>query len=151
MDLGLRALGACTLQLGRSGALPERLQSIIEISSVYTAEAARRTGQATALLSQVCDEADAEGVVLMLLLDGDESNPGKQIIPGVTESLVPDTAQALETGDAGVTSSRADDLPDQWLERFYGRFGFATIQREPAVLMARPARKNGHDRQAEHA
>jgi GNAT superfamily N-acetyltransferase len=149
MDLGLRALGACTLQLGRSGALPERLQSIIEISSVYTAEAARRTGQATALLSQVCDEADAEGVVLMLLLD--ESNPGKQIISRVTESHVPDTPQGLETGDAGVTPSRADDLPDQWLERLYGRFGFATIQREPAVLMARPARKNGHDRQAEHA
>lgn len=30
------------------------------------------------------------------------------------------------------------DSMDAWkLERFYGRFGFATIQREPVVLMAR--------------
>ena len=54
-------------------------------------------GLATDLLLQVCDRADAEGVVLMLMPEGED-----------------------------------------WLDSGMQRFGFATIQTEPVVLMARP-------------
>ena len=39
---------------------------------------------------------------------------------------------------------------EEWLRDFYARFGFATIQTEPEVLMARPPRIE-HGRTLQHA
>lgn len=97
MQLGQRRHEGASLELSVSEALPRHLACIIEISQLQTPKLLRRMGLATDLLLQVCDEADAEGVVLMLMPDGED-----------------------------------------WLEQWYARFGFATIQTEPVVLMARP-------------
>lgn len=96
MELGYRKNEGASLKLGHSTALPDHLAGIVEVSAVHTPTIMRRQGLATELLLQVCDEADAEGMVLMLMPEGAE-----------------------------------------WLESWYARFGFATIQTAP-VLMARP-------------
>lgn len=101
MQLGQRRHEGASLELSVSEALPRHLACIIEISQLQTPKLLRRMGLATDLLLQVCDEADAEGVVLMLMPDGED-----------------------------------------WLEQWYARFGFATIQTEPVVLMARPPNFN---------
>ena len=106
MELGTREHEGASLELSQSKELPENLSAIIEVSKLQTPKLQRRKGLATDLLMQVCDEADAEGIVLMLMPDGEE-----------------------------------------WLQGFYGRFGFATIQTEPVVLMARPPNLNAAKRQ----
>lgn len=106
MQLGQRRHEGASLELSVSEALPRHLACIIEISQLQTPKLLRRMGLATDLLLQVCDEADAEGVVLMLMPDGED-----------------------------------------WLEQWYARFGFATIQTEPVVLMARPPNINATKRQ----
>ncbi len=67
MKLGQRELNEATLVLSQSNELPEHLRAIIEISQVFTPEAMRHEGRATALLSQICDEADQAKTVLMLM------------------------------------------------------------------------------------
>lgn len=106
MKLGQRRHEGTSLELSVSEALPRHLACIIEISKLQTPKLLRRMGLATDLLLQVCDEADAEGVVLMLMPEGED-----------------------------------------WLEQWYARFGFATIQTEPVVLMARPPNLNAMMRQ----
>ena len=106
MQLGQRRHEGTSLELSVSEALPRHLACIIEISKLQTPKLLRRMGLATDLLLQVCDEADAEGVVLMLMPEGED-----------------------------------------WLEQWYARFGFATIQTEPVVLMARPPNLNAMMRQ----
>ena len=106
MKLGQRRHEGASLELSVSEALPRHLACIIEISKLQTPKLLRRMGLATDLLLQVCDEADAEGVVLMLMPEGED-----------------------------------------WLEQWYARFGFATIQTEPVVLMARPPNLNAVMRQ----
>ena len=115
MQLGQRRHEGTSLELSVSEALPRHLACIIEISKLQTPKLLRRMGLATDLLLQVCDEADAEGVVLMLMPEGED-----------------------------------------WLEQWYARFGFATIQTEPVVLMARPPnlnavkRREPNERKDEH-
>lgn len=106
MKLGQRRHEGASLELSVSEALPRHLACIIEVSQLQTPKLLRRMGLATDLLLQVCDEADAEGVVLMLMPEGED-----------------------------------------WLEQWYARFGFATIQTEPVVLMARPPNLNAMMRQ----
>lgn len=106
MQLGQRRHEGASLELSVSEALPRHLACIIEVSQLQTPKLLRRMGLATDLLLQVCDEADAEGVVLMLMPEGED-----------------------------------------WLEQWYARFGFATIQTEPVVLMARPPNLNAMMRQ----
>ena len=112
MKLGQRRHEGASLELSRSDALPDHLAAIVEVSNLQTPKLLRRMGLATDLLLQVCDEADAEGVVLMLMVEG-----------------------------------------EAWLEQFYQKFGFATIQTEPVVLMARPPnlkRQESNERSPDH-
>lgn len=43
-------------------------------------------------------------------------NPGERSAMSVAESQAPDTAQALETGDAGVAPGQTCVVPDWWRE-----------------------------------
>lgn len=71
MKLGKRQLGAATCQLGPCDALPATLRDVIEVSAVHTDEWHRRKGIANRLMDQICEEADNESKVLLLLPDGE--------------------------------------------------------------------------------
>lgn len=65
---GNRNHGGASLKLGYSMAIPAHMRGgIREITNVYTSEAKRGHGDASKLLKQVCDEADKERIVLMLI------------------------------------------------------------------------------------
>lgn len=65
---GNRSHGAASLKLSYSQAIPVHMRGgIREITSVYTPEADRGKGEASALLKQVCEEADRAGIVLILI------------------------------------------------------------------------------------
>jgi GNAT superfamily N-acetyltransferase len=60
--------GAASLRLSYSMAMPAHMRGgIREVTNVYTLESERGKGSASALLKQVCDEADESGIVLILL------------------------------------------------------------------------------------
>lgn len=106
MELGEREHEGASLFLSHSDALPAHLRNeIVEVSKVQAPKSKRRKGLATDLLMQVCDEADRDRIVLLLMPEGKE-----------------------------------------WLQDFYARFGFATIQTVPEVLMARPPNLNAEKR-----
>ena len=69
MKLGQRRLGAATLNLSHSDALPTSLKEVVEVSCVHTDEWHRKKGIANRLMIQVCEEADKCCVVLMLTCD----------------------------------------------------------------------------------
>lgn len=82
--------------------LPESLAGVLEVVRVWTDPEARRQGYATELMKSIVQDADIEGVVLILT-----PRPfGKS---------------------AGLEK----------LAKWYERFGFSTIQKQPIVLMAR--------------
>lgn len=67
MQTGPRELGASTLEVRISMALPKRMRDRTrEITRVHTEPDAQRRGDATRLLEQVCSEADALGITLVL-------------------------------------------------------------------------------------
>ena len=70
MRLGERQLGQASLKLGKSDALPEHLQAVIEVSDVFVPKEERKKGYASQLLELVAWEADKAGIVLMLMPDG---------------------------------------------------------------------------------
>ena len=72
MKLGQRTNGAASLTLSHSTALPSRLREVVEVSQVSTDPESRRQYLATGLLREVCNEADREHVVLMLLPEGED-------------------------------------------------------------------------------
>ena len=69
MRLGKRQLGAASLMLSSSLAIPARLKGVVEVSSVMTDEAHRKKGIASRLMDEVCEDADKYGAVLMLACD----------------------------------------------------------------------------------
>jgi GNAT superfamily N-acetyltransferase len=92
--------------------LPQSLSGVLELVRVWTDVEARKQGFATELVRSICDDADIEGIVLML-------NP-KPFASAIKEMV-------------------GGDKVERWkgLEKWYERFGFRVIQRKPIVLMAR--------------
>lgn len=96
--------------------LPSDMDRVREVSRVWTEPGSRKQGYATELMSTVCDEADSEGVVLIL--------------------------QPKPFGDRWPKGAGAKDqsaylaLKAEKLEAWYRRFGFIRTQSNP-VLMAR--------------
>ncbi len=72
MKTGKRQRGAASLNVGYSQAIPAHMRGkVLEVSHVHTDEVHRGKGQATQLLMDVCDEADTDDVVLMLMPNGE--------------------------------------------------------------------------------
>ena len=71
MKLGKRQLGAASCHLAPSDALPAKMREVIEVSSVHVDEWHRRKGIANRLMDQICEEADKEKTVLILMPDGE--------------------------------------------------------------------------------
>jgi len=71
MKLGKRQLGAASCTLAPSNALPDHLRAVIEVSNVHTDEWHRRKGIANRLMDMICEEADQERTVLILMPDGE--------------------------------------------------------------------------------
>ena len=72
MQLGTRCLGEASCKLGRTVQLPVRLrEQVREISAVYVAGEARRAGHASALMRELCAEADRERMTLLLHVERD--------------------------------------------------------------------------------
>lgn len=84
MDIGLRKYKSASLRLATPN-LPEDyewpegyLEDIREILEVRSGNA--RKGHATALLANVCKEADVEGKVLMLQVQKFDDGPGNEVL-----------------------------------------------------------------------
>lgn len=96
--------------------LPSDMERVREVVSVWTDEDHRKQGYATELMQAVCDEADVQGIVLIL-----------QPLP--FGDVIPKGAGAKD--QAAYTALKADKLI-----AWYHRFGFMKTQNKP-VLMAR--------------
>lgn len=67
MKNGRREHGAASLVIGDCVALPQHMLPVTrEVCSVHTPGASQGRGDATALMHQVCDEADRESITLVL-------------------------------------------------------------------------------------
>lgn len=67
MQNGMRAHLAASLMVDDCRALPKRMRPVTrEIRNLATKAPAQRTGAATALMHQVCAEADEAGITLVL-------------------------------------------------------------------------------------
>lgn len=67
MKLGKRVFGAASCKLGRTVQVPEHMRDgIVELSGLFCPANQRREGYATALVDQICNEADEAGKVLLL-------------------------------------------------------------------------------------
>lgn len=67
MKLGLRKFGAATCRLGRTVQVPAHMRDdIVELSALHVPVEQRREGFATRLLTQLCQEADEAGKLLLL-------------------------------------------------------------------------------------
>lgn len=67
---GVRSNGHASAVLGVPHALPPHMhEAVIELSQLQTKLADRGHGWAKKLLTEICDEADAAGKVLFLLVD----------------------------------------------------------------------------------
>lgn len=101
MKLGRRFHKQASLRIAIAEALPEDMHAgTREVVSLESDNP--RKGHATALLHQVCAEADIDGIVLLLM-----------------------------------PKPFGDGMTEEQLEKWYGRFGFTTVQTVPAKLMAR--------------
>lgn len=67
MQNGVRTLGNASLTIDDCRALPRRMRPMTrEVSSLRTPAASQQQGAATALMHQVCDEADEACITLVL-------------------------------------------------------------------------------------
>ena len=67
MNIGQRSHGPASLQVRVSMALPKHLRDKTrEITKVHTPAAEQGNGHATALMREVCEEADKAGLTLVL-------------------------------------------------------------------------------------
>lgn len=67
MEIGLREFGAARCVVGANRSLPPKIRArVYEVSRLECDEAMRGNGYATALLTRICAEADAENKVLLL-------------------------------------------------------------------------------------
>ena len=73
---GQRQLGAATATLRACPGVPDRLRgSTRELCNVHVPAEARQRGEASALLREVCEEADAAGMMLVLFVAPFDSGP----------------------------------------------------------------------------
>ena len=116
MRPGQRQLNEASLVVALSEAVPTKMRAAVrEITHVMTAPEARGKRLATALLNCVCQEADANGMTLLL------------------------TARAAVGGDDATPLPGPNDLQ---LIAWYEKFGFVQLQETPTgVLMARKVRE----------
>lgn len=67
MKLGKRVFGAASCKVGRTLQVPEHMRDRIrEVSAVYVPIDQRKQGFATELMCALCNEADADGYVLLI-------------------------------------------------------------------------------------
>lgn len=67
MEIGLREFGAARCVVGANRSLPPKIRArVYEISRLECDDYARGQGYATALVTRICAEADAEDKVLLL-------------------------------------------------------------------------------------
>lgn len=77
---GKRISGNASLELGFTEAVPEEMRyGIRELKSLFVAPDKRKKGDATALMYQVCYEADRKGIVLFLEPVADGGMPQKKL------------------------------------------------------------------------
>src|ERR1035437_6238961 len=70
MKTGTVALGNASLHLGYSGIIKPNQRGLVrEITEFFVPESQRGKGEGSALLHEVCDEADSKGVHLILIAD----------------------------------------------------------------------------------
>lgn len=71
MKTGTVALGNASLHLGYSGIIKPNQRGLVrEITEFFVPENQRGNGEGSALLREVCDEADSKGIHLILIADG---------------------------------------------------------------------------------
>lgn len=73
MEPGARNHGPASLQLVRMTGLEDK--ALLEVKSVHTPKDSRNQGQATALMAEVCAEADKDHVLLILTPDRFDTGP----------------------------------------------------------------------------
>lgn len=107
---GTVELGPARLEISLYGPVRPKLRSgVREITGVWCAPAERRRGHASALLREVCTDADEAGITLVLM------------------------PEAFGEGYGGPFMS------DESLAAWYARgFGFFTLQPSPLILMRMP-------------
>lgn len=72
MKVGARSLEGAALKVNLCAAVPPRLRrETREITDVFVPSADRNSGLGSALMHQVCDEADAGGITLLLTCRND--------------------------------------------------------------------------------
>ena len=77
MKTGVRTLGPASLKLSHSQVIPANLRGgLLELSKLHSKEPGQ--GHASKLLKQVCQEADKNKVILMVLVDPFEDGLSKQ-------------------------------------------------------------------------
>jgi predicted GNAT family acetyltransferase len=70
MRPGKRELASASITVSMTDAVPERMrENVREVSHVFVPVADRRKSLATALMNIVCQEADANGITLILTVD----------------------------------------------------------------------------------
>lgn len=73
MKTGTIQLGNASLHLGYSQIVPPTKRGMArEITELFVPEEFRGKGEATALLNDVCDQADTAGLLLLLIADSKE-------------------------------------------------------------------------------
>lgn len=107
-------LGPASLRVRQSPSVPLEMRARTrEVGNVYVEPGERNKGYATRLVRKVCKEADDANMVLILFVEPFEFEEGHHL-------------NDLATG-----------LTKEQLTEFYNRFGFAVLQVEPQIMMAR--------------
>lgn len=80
MRPGKRELASASITVSMTDAVPERMrENVREVSHVFVPAEDRRKRLATALMNLVCQEADANGITLLLTVDPyDTAGPSAQ-------------------------------------------------------------------------
>ena len=81
MQDGQRQLGAATATIRACPGVPDRLRGLTrELCNVHVPAEARQRGEASALLRQLCAEADDENVMLILFVEPFDGGPDADVL-----------------------------------------------------------------------
>jgi len=104
MKTGAVTLGNASIHINYSQLIPPNQRgNARELTEFNTPIEHRGKGEGSALLQEICDQADTEGLLLIISADNER------------------------------------------LEKYYSRFGFATIQKSDIILMARKPNQGNAD------
>lgn len=82
MPPGRIELEGATLEIGHCALVPPKLRTKLrEIVGLFVSPGARRKGRATALLDEVCGQADQHGIVLVLTVIADPFSDSPGLAP----------------------------------------------------------------------